>query len=235
MLRSDERVDQQSRTSKDRQRNGYLRDHQRVPQRNPALSSRRRLRAAAQAARQIGARCANRGRESKQQRCQDCRHNTEQNHARIHVHGQNDRHVGRQLDHRQRANRPVGHHHSGRAAHHCQHQAFSQELPDEASASCSDREANRDLSRARDAPCQHQVGKIRTGDQQHQSRDAHQRQRKHSIERIAMEPSLQFLLNDQRPILVRLRVRLRQPGAKRGKFGLRSLEWKRRASAGRCS
>ncbi len=85
----------------------------------------------------------------------------------------------------QRAHAPVRQQQPGRAAGACEHQAFGEQLPDEASAASAHRRADRQLARAGRRARQQQVGDVRARDQQDEADDAQHRDERRSQARRA--------------------------------------------------
>lgn len=97
---------------------------------------------------------------------------------------------------------------SQKTADRRQHHTFDQQLPDDAPAARTDRQADGDLTRPASCPRQHQVGDVDAGDEQHEAHSHQHRGKDHDDFRTHVE--LVVVLNHRRIFPVRDRVGGRQ-------------------------
>ena len=147
---------------------------------------------------------------------------TERDHA--HVEGERHRRGQQPLrNHRGRdAQNRRADAHSQDAPDRREHQAFGQELADDARPAGAQRRPDRQLTRAHRGARQQQVGDVGAADEQHEADDAEEQHRRQA-ELAADQGVVQRLERDAAP-LVRLRELSRQPFGDGRHVGIRGLE-----------
>ena len=173
VLQGHERADHQARANQQHERQSNLGNHRSVAQPSSAATADQAA-ARPQHIHHVRTRRPPGRRDAEDQRCGKRRRGREGEHRTIERHGGGPRQgVRRQLD--QRINAELRQPQAGDAAEEGQHQAFGDQLPDQAPAAAADRGAHRQLALARGRSHQQQVGDVGAGDQQHEHDRAHQR------------------------------------------------------------
>ena len=209
--RANQRVHRHRPAGEQRQRQGELDHHQRAAQAEAPIADR----ASAFLHRLGGARprCLPRRRQPRG----DARQRAHREGEEQHRDAQRDLGLGRQRERRHQRDDRVddrrGEQRTEQSAGKREDQAFDEQLPDDRRRRCADGRANRQLSMARRAAREQQVGDVRAGDEQHEQHRAEQ-QPDAPLRAVAHEVVAE-LLDTHRPAFPALGTLLLEAGAER--------------------
>ena len=147
-----------------------------------------------------------------------------EHHPHVHPDVEHNRNLAHDPDARKEIYAGLRQDESNGCAQKRDHQALGQQLPDQATAPGSDRQAHGDLARACPRPAQQQVGDIGAGNQQHDSDQPEQHARQQGVKRRIVHSHLKLGPHGRRVIAIRVRVGLFEPLPNHGSLGVGACE-----------